>query len=234
MDRRRGGLLLGVFRGRAGQVERARARRCARRRRRRCAAVARGRAERAPGRGPATRPGWGERTTISSASRTASAMLCVTTTMVVPVRCQSPSSSIVEALAGQRVEGAERLVEEQHRWVAGERARDRRALAHATRQLVRVGALERAPAPTRSSSSARARAVRPADAGELERKGDVVDRPCARAAGAAPGTRARRARRRRRPVPRRSGSRRASGRSSPAISRSSVLLPEPFGPEDRS
>ena len=40
--------------------------------------------------------------------------------------------------AGLRVHGGERFVEQQHVRIDGERARQRHALAHAARQLVRV------------------------------------------------------------------------------------------------
>ena len=81
-------------------------------------------------------------TITRSARKTASGMPCVTSTMVVPVALPEPQQLHVEPLAGQRVEGAERLVQQQHRRVAREGTRDRGALAHAARQLVRPRPLE--------------------------------------------------------------------------------------------
>jgi hypothetical protein len=52
----------------------------------------------------------------------------------------------VEPLAGHVVERAERLVEQQHRWLHHERAGDRDPLAHAAGELRRPGLLEAAQA----------------------------------------------------------------------------------------
>ena len=78
--------------------------------------------------------------------------------------------------AGQRVESAERLVEQQDRGFAHEGARDRGALAHAAAHLVRVGALECAQT---HEVQLRARLLVPlgaAHTGQLQRESDVVER----------------------------------------------------------
>ena len=62
-----------------------------------------------------TRPGLGDSTTTRSARYTASEIECVTSRIVVAVRSQRVEQLRVEALAGQRIKRAERLVEEQHR-----------------------------------------------------------------------------------------------------------------------
>ena len=53
-----------------------------------------------------------------------------------------PDDLVLHVAADQRVEGRERLVEEQHRRVAGERAGQADALLHAAGELVGVAALE--------------------------------------------------------------------------------------------
>ena len=85
-------------------------------------------------------------------------MLWVTMTIVVAARSQSREQLEVEALAGQRVERAERLVEEEHLGLEGQRPGERGPLAHPAGQLGRAG--PRPPAassPTSSMSSAEAR-----------------------------------------------------------------------------
>ena len=62
-------------------------------------------------------------------------MLWVTSTIVVAVRAPEPQQLEVEPLAGQGVERAERLVEQQHPRLEGEGPGDRRPLAHPARQL---------------------------------------------------------------------------------------------------
>ena len=66
----------------------------------------------------------------------------------------------VEAFARQGVERAERLVQQQHLRLAHERAGDRRPLAHAARELARVGARRTRSGRPCSSSCARALASR--------------------------------------------------------------------------
>ena len=82
-----------------------------------------------------TRPGRGDSTMTRSATRIASGMLWVTMTIVVAGRSQRREQLEVEALAGQRVERAERLVEEQHLRLERERPGERDPLAHPARQL---------------------------------------------------------------------------------------------------
>ena len=122
-----------------------------------------------------TRPGGLDSTTTSSATKMASGMQCVTSTMVVPVRCQRSSSSALKRSRVKRIERAERLVEQQDLRLAHERARDRGALAHAARQLVRVGVGERGHADQLEQSARAVAALGTGDAGQLERKRDVVD-----------------------------------------------------------
>ena len=136
----------------------------------------------------------------------------------------------VEALAGERVEGAERLVEEEHGRLERERPGDRDPLAHPAGELARprVGP-----------------AVEADEAEEVAGAGVPIRRPGARrpragrrrwpatsatAGGAAPGRRGRRAgpvRRRLRLRPRPCRRRPGAGRRS---TRRSVLFPQPFGP----
>ena len=65
-------------------------------------------------------------------------MLCVTSDDGRAGALPQLEQLVVEALARQGIERAERLVEQQDLRVADERARDRHALAHAARQLVRI------------------------------------------------------------------------------------------------
>lgn len=68
----------------------------------------------------------------------ASPMEWVTNRMVFfSPRLPDPQQLALQEFAGLGVEGGERLVEDQHLRVVGEDARDRRALAHTTRKLVR-------------------------------------------------------------------------------------------------
>ena len=65
-------------------------------------------------------------------------MLWVTITIVVAGPLPEPQQLEVEPLAGQRVERAERLVEQQHLGLERERPGERDALAHPARQLATV------------------------------------------------------------------------------------------------
>ena len=131
---------------------------------------------RSTGRSATTRPGRADRTTIRSATRIASAMLWVTSTIVGRGPLPEAQQLEVEALAGQRVEGAERLVEQQHLGLEGEGPGQGDPLARSRRTAPPAG--WRATPGSRATSSARARQPlappvgRPA--GELERVGDVV------------------------------------------------------------
>ena len=83
-----------------------------------------------------------------------------------------PQQLEVEPLAGHVVEGAERLVEQQHRRLHHQRAGDRDPLSHAAGELARLGLLESLVADQRDEASlTRAgSALVPAD---LEREPDV-------------------------------------------------------------
>ena len=177
----------------------------------------------------ATRPGRGVMTTIRSARRTASGTLCVTRITVRGRSSQSACSSASNVSRRQRVERAERLVQQQHRRVAdqgpGQRRRAapsrRTARAAAGRRLRQPDPRQRlAGALRRSSAATPAEPSGSATLSSVDRhgRGAAAGRRCppARHPGAA---------RRRRP-----STAPASGRSRPAISRSSVLLPQPFGP----
>ena len=171
------------------------------------------------------------RTTTRSARKTASGIEWVTSRIVVPVRCQTSEQHGVEPLAGQRVEGAERLVEEQR-----PRARGRAHGRSTTRCRVPPdsgGRLRAARAPrARPGGAGRSHALPrgvPRPARELEREATfAVDGPPGKKprllehethAGPGPRTCAPRSRRSRVPAWR-----------SPAKTRSSVLLPVPLGP----
>ena len=177
-----------------------------------------------------TRPGRGDRTTIRSATRIASGMLWVTRTIVVAGALPEAEQLEVEALAGERVERAERLVEEEHLGLERERR------ASATRCWVPPdssdGRLSTTPGSSATSSGSSAEALPAAlgrPAGELERVGDVVG-------GRAPRQEARlledEADARVRAVDRRAVERDAAPirRSRPAMTRRSVDLPLPLGP----
>ena len=65
-------------------------------------------------------------------------MLWVTRTIVVAGALPQPKQLEVEPLPGQRVEGAERLVEQEHLGLERECARERHALGRAARELGRA------------------------------------------------------------------------------------------------
>ena len=89
-----------------------------------------------------------------------------------------------EALPGQGVERAERLVEEEDRRSQRERPRDGHPLAHAAGQLVRTRAGELGHAHELQQLSRARLARRPWRGGQLEREGDI-------GSGVAPGEQAR-------------------------------------------
>ena len=96
------------------------------------------------------RPGRALITTTRLPMNTASSMSWVTNSTV--LRCVLPDAEqqLLHQLAGLVVERAERLVHQQHARVVGQRARQRDALLHAARQLLRVVVLEaRAARPCR-------------------------------------------------------------------------------------
>ena len=113
-----------------------------------------------------TRPGRLDSSRIRSPRRAASRTLWVTNRTVRPLLGDDPLELVVEDVAGDRVEGAERLVHQQHVGVLGERPGQGDALAHAARQLVRalVGELAEAHEVEQLARPARRSAVRDAAA----------------------------------------------------------------------
>ena len=87
-------------------------------------------------------------------------MLWVTITMVGRGALPEPQQLEVEPLAGQRVEGAERLVEQQDLRLERERAGEGDALAGPARQLGRPGRERRPGRGRRGRSSSRSRSAR--------------------------------------------------------------------------
>ena len=199
--------------------------RAARRGRRRCAAgrpAGRGRS------GPGRR---GEHDDPRCRGTTASSTLCVTNTHVRPVSCADRAQVLLQPLAGERVQRGERLVEQQQRVVA-RRAPGRWPPAAAGRRRSPRSGGRRVPAsPTRPSRPSRAVGpVRPRRRRRTAARARRCRRPyfhgnsrgCWNTTPAlAPGHG--RLRRTTVTVP-------AVGRSKPAISRSSVLLPQPDAP----
>ena len=108
----------------------------------------------------------------------------------------------VERLAGQGVERAERLVEEEHGRVDDQRPRQRRALGHAAGQLPRPQPRDVGEADLLERLGRRALDARPARRPPAPSAARRCRAPIATARGAAAGTRGRPARRRR-PAPRR-------------------------------
>ena len=85
-------------------------------------------------------PGRAENTATRSARNMASPRLWVTNTMVLSVRDEQHREVLAEDHAGLLVERAERLVHQQDAGLEAERARQRRALAHAAGELARDSA----------------------------------------------------------------------------------------------
>ena len=93
------------------------------------------------------------------------------------MRCPDAQQLSVEALARQRVERAERLVEQEHARLQRQRAGDGHALAHAARQLVRAGAGEPAEADeVEQLGGARRRRSARGQPASAQGEGDVVER----------------------------------------------------------
>ena len=163
-------------------------------------------------------------TTTRSASATASATSWVMSTVVKPCSTPDARKQLVHLGAGQRIERAERLVEEQHAGPAHQRARQRHALLLAAgedgRPVVargRRGRHRRAPpAPSRASRArGRCRHCRsPAAIAAGANPGRAAGRSAAGPSTGAPPT----------------STRPPVGVSSPAIRRSSVVLPPPERP----
>ena len=81
------------------------------------------------------RPGRGDITTMLVDRNTASGIEWVTNTTVFCGLIPQPQQLLVEMIADDLVERAERLVHQQQLRIEGERARDRHALLHAAGQL---------------------------------------------------------------------------------------------------
>ena len=86
-----------------------------------------------------------------------------------------PDDLVLHVAADQRVEGRERLVEEQHPRVAGQRPRQPDALLHAAGELVGVGGLVAAQPHQLDDLGGLGAALLLAHAADLEAVGDVVD-----------------------------------------------------------
>src|SRR3546814_1190884 len=81
---------------------------------------------------------------------------------------------LLELAPGLRVDRRERLVHQQHRGVDGEGAGKADSLAHAARQLVRVGLLETLEADLADVALRHRLALGAGDAAQLEAEGDVA------------------------------------------------------------
>ena len=141
---------------------------------RRCAA---GRSSRGRGNGtsvtPATRPGRAVSDTTRSARKTASAIECVTSTIVHGRRVQTRCSSRFSVSRVQRVERGEGLVEQQHPRRLDEAAGDGGPLAHADRQLGRPAPLEATDAGELAQGPSPLDPLGPADSADPQGQGDV-------------------------------------------------------------
>ena len=137
---------------------------------------------------------------------------------------------VLEPLAGERVERAERFVAQQDRRVARQRAGEGRPLAHPGRQLVRLPIGRPVDLHPREPRRALAPHARPAGRPRAGARGRCSPAPRATGTAPAPG----RGRRGRGPGRSRAGRRRAPRRASGARarrSRASVeVFPQPLGP----
>ena len=86
-----------------------------------------------------------------------------------------PAQPLAQLLAHLGVERAERLVEQQHLRLGGERARQRDALALAAGELRRQRALEPSSCTSRSSSCTRSRISRLRALAHAQAEGDVLE-----------------------------------------------------------
>ena len=101
---------------------------------------------------------------------------CVMITTAVPPPPTS-SEQVEDALAGRRIEGSGRLVGEQHRRLAHQRAGDRDALLLAARELHRADAPTRSHSPTRSQRiAARCEPLAAGHARVQQAERDVLER----------------------------------------------------------
>ena len=180
------------------------------------------------------RPGRADITTTRSARSNASSTSCVTSTHRAAVAGPHLLQPLLHRPAGDRVERAERFVEQEHGSRHEERAQQRDPLAHAARRAPRARRVRTRRARTaRSARRPAPRASSRVDAGDLGAERGVRQHPPPRhAAGrAAVGTRRDRvARSPRTPSTDRGAARR---HHSPAMMRSNVDLPHPLGPIER-
>jgi hypothetical protein len=154
-------------------------------------------------------------TTTRSASSSASSWSWVTKTVVWPVSSWRPAQPAAQFLAHLGVERAERLVEQQHARLDGQRAGQRHALPLAARELRRVAVLPAPRAAPARAARSRARDLAfggPAGAGARAGRRRCSRTPSCAGTARSAGTRSRRAaparaagrrprRRRRRPLP---------------------------------
>ena len=168
-------------------------------------------------------------TPIRWASAVASSNACVTSSVGSSKLGEDVAELVADLAAGDRVERAERLVEQQHARVAGERAGERDPLALAARELRRPGVGEVRDPEALEQVWAVALAGEP----HVPRDREVWEQPVV--LGEVPDASSLRAEmdavlRRRATARRRARSVRRIGRSSPATVRSSDVLPAPDGP----
>ena len=152
----------------------------------------------------------------------------MTSSALVPAARRIAGDLLAQPLAQPGVERRERLVEQHDLRVGRQRAGERDSLALAARELVRVGAARSARPTSSRHSAARSAASAPKptlarDRQVREQRAVLEDHADAALLGLDPGAGAGHLAPPIRTLP-------ASGRSKPAISRSSVVLPEPLGP----
>ena len=144
-------------------------------------------------RGRARAPGPGVSGWMRSASKNASSRSLVMSSMVDRRSPQRRAQLVLQRGARQRVERAERLVEEQHLRLDGEAARHAHALAHPAREL--GGPLvRRRPRPTSAIQVLGARAPRgrrPVGADGVDGELDVLEHASSTAAASSSGRRRR-------------------------------------------
>ncbi len=90
-----------------------------------------------------------------------------------PVPLPHPGQQLLHVVPGQGVEGAERLVHQQHLRPVGQRPGDRHALLHAARKLVRIGVGEAVEADQRQMLARPLAQLRSPVAGGAQRELDV-------------------------------------------------------------
>ena len=124
------------------------------------------------------RPGWMPSTWTWLDRETASSIEWVTSTMVLPVRCQISSSDWLICVAGDGVERAERLVHQQDRGIERQGAGDRDALAHAAGELARplVAGVAEADQVQHRLGALPQRRARHGLVGDAAQQGGVVER----------------------------------------------------------